>query len=206
MSSDLYSVPQNGSKDIIIENGKLYRVSIESCWYSAYSKLGTYLIYGLNVADSKTNGKPEILTLSESSSIDWSFDFSRVGDYNSNMTINSSGWGDQGLKIVVEKIYDDTHVNIKDQILTSKNYMLSQNYPNPFNPTTNIQFSIPEANHVSLNIYDLLGKEVAMLVNERKSAGSYTYEFDGSNLSSGIYIYKLQAGNFTATKKLILMK
>jgi hypothetical protein len=85
-------------------------------------------------------------------------------------------------------------------------FNLSQNYPNPFNPTTNIRYSIPEASHVSLKVYDVLGNEVAELVNEELNAGVYNSAFNAANLSSGIYFYTLRAENFTATKKLMLVK
>ncbi|MGE5432541.1 MAG: alpha/beta hydrolase-fold protein [Syntrophomonadaceae bacterium] len=83
---------------------------------------------------------------------------------------------------------------------------LMQNYPNPFNPSTTIRFSIPSAEHVILKIYDVLGKEVATLMDENKPGGNYKIEFNGSNLSSGIYFFTLHAGKFMQTKKLILMK
>ena len=85
-------------------------------------------------------------------------------------------------------------------------FSLSQNYPNPFNPATTIQFAIPKASHVSLKVYDVLGNEVAELVNEELSAGVYNRTFNAANLSSGIYFYTLRANNFTATKKLMLIK
>ena len=85
-------------------------------------------------------------------------------------------------------------------------FSLEQNYPNPFNPTTNIKFQIADFGSVSLKIYDVLGNEVAQLVNEEKEAGTYNYNWDASNLTSGIYFYKLQAGDFTQTKKMILLK
>ncbi len=88
----------------------------------------------------------------------------------------------------------------------ANDFSLAQNYPNPFNPTTNIQYSIPKASNVSLKVYDVLGKEVATLVNKELSAGVYNSTFDGSNLASGIYFYSLRAGNFIATKKLMLVK
>jgi hypothetical protein len=86
------------------------------------------------------------------------------------------------------------------------NYSISQNYPNPFNPSTMIRFSIKETGIVSLKVYNVLGQLVNTLVNEQKSAGTYEYNFDASHLSSGIYFYTIKAGNFTATKKMILMK
>ena len=85
-------------------------------------------------------------------------------------------------------------------------YSLAQNYPNPFNPNTTIQFAIPADNRISLKVYDLLGREVANLVNDFRSAGTYSVDFNASNLASGMYIYKIQAGNFTDVKKLILQK
>ena len=85
-------------------------------------------------------------------------------------------------------------------------FSFSQNYPNPFNPITNIRFQIIDFGFVSLKIYDVLGNEVAILVDENKPSGTYEVEFDAKGLPSGIYFYQLKAGNFTKTKKMILMK
>ena len=87
-----------------------------------------------------------------------------------------------------------------------KDYALLQNYPNPFNPVTNIKFQIPSAKYVKLAVYDMLGKEVEVLVNETKAAGSYLVSFDASNLSSGIYFYKLITNDFSDVKKMVLIK
>ncbi|MCB0753535.1 MAG: T9SS type A sorting domain-containing protein, partial [Ignavibacteriae bacterium] len=88
-----------------------------------------------------------------------------------------------------------------------------QNYPNPFNPTTTINFSIPEINKVGqsnnntvLKVYDILGKEIATLVNEIKAPGNYQVQFDATSLTSGIYFYRLKSGEFLETKKMILLK
>jgi hypothetical protein len=96
--------------------------------------------------------------------------------------------------------------SITIQNLIPVSVKLSQNYPNPFNPTTKISYSIPKDEFVSLKVYDVLGNEVATLVNNNKNAGNYSVDFNGSNLSSGIYFYKLQAGNNVSLKKMILMK
>jgi photosystem II stability/assembly factor-like uncharacterized protein len=85
-------------------------------------------------------------------------------------------------------------------------YNLEQNYPNPFNPSTMISFSLPKAGNVSLVVYDILGREVAALVNEFTTAGNYTIDFNASSLSSGVYLYKIQAGDFTDTRKMVLVK
>lgn len=85
-------------------------------------------------------------------------------------------------------------------------FQLQQNYPNPFNPSTTIRFSLPQRSHVTLKVFDVLGREVATLVNENLLAGRYSYNFDASNLSNGVYFYKIQASNYIETKKMILMR
>jgi len=87
-----------------------------------------------------------------------------------------------------------------------KKFELSQNYPNPFNPTTTIRFSLPEASTVKLTIYNILGQEIKTLLNEFKESGIHTINFNASELNSGIYIYKLEAGNFVQTRKMTLVK
>lgn len=95
-------------------------------------------------------------------------------------------------------------VNINSN--TVNQFELAQNYPNPFNPTTAIKFNLPEGGNVKLSVYNLLGQEVATLVNGFKEAGSHTVNFDASNLNSGIYLYKIQANGFTQTRKMTLIK
>jgi hypothetical protein len=86
------------------------------------------------------------------------------------------------------------------------NFELFQNYPNPFNPTTSISYFIPKGGIVSLNIYDILGREIKLLLNDFISTGEHTVVFDASNLSSGIYFYELKAGNYMSVKKMMLLK
>jgi hypothetical protein len=95
---------------------------------------------------------------------------------------------------------------IEAEINIPNKFSLSQNYPNPFNPSTVICYQLAAGSQVTLMVYDVLGNEVATLVNEEKQPGVYEVEFDASQLSSGIYFYKLKAGNFTETKKMILLK
>ncbi len=85
-------------------------------------------------------------------------------------------------------------------------YSLAQNYPNPFNPTTVINYRIPDEKHVTLTIYDALGRRIETLVNGMQSPGLHQVIFDGSNLASGVYFYRLDAGGFIETKKLVLLK
>jgi hypothetical protein len=113
-----------------------------------------------------------------------------------------------------EVTYERTNINsVSMPIASVDGYVLYQNYPNPFNPATRIKFTIPavalsgvEGSLVKLKIYDILGSEVATLINEDKSAGSYEIIFDGSTLPSGVYFYQLRAGRFVETKKMILLK
>jgi len=83
---------------------------------------------------------------------------------------------------------------------------LSQNYPNPFNPSTKIDFTIPSSSQVVLKVFNVLGQEVASLVNGTMTAGSHTVTFDASKLASGVYLYKITAGSFVSTRKMVLLK
>jgi hypothetical protein len=87
-----------------------------------------------------------------------------------------------------------------------KEFSLSQNYPNPFNPSTKINFSIPKSDYVSLRVYDILGREVKVLVSENLAVGEYEVDFDAGNLSSGMYYYSIRAGEYVSVKKMVLVK
>jgi hypothetical protein len=97
-------------------------------------------------------------------------------------------------------------VENKDKPEVPKEFSLSQNFPNPFNPSTIISYQLPVSSKVIIKIYDALGKEVETLVNEEKPAGKYELNFNAINLPSGVYLYKLQAGSFVQTRKMILLK
>jgi hypothetical protein len=132
-------------------------------------------------------------------------------------------WLAEGLGLVREQ-YDDgttsvlnyakidgetygTLVFVEDEsLLIPSEFNLSQNYPNPFNPSTIIAYSIPQRSNVSLKIYDVLGKEIATLIDEQKEMGLYEIKFDASKLSSGVYIYSIQAGDYLESRKMMLMK
>ena len=85
-------------------------------------------------------------------------------------------------------------------------FILAQNYPNPFNPSTTINYQIPSAGLVTIKIYDVLGREIETLVNEEKGVGRYKVEFNGSNLASGLYFYRITSNNYSDTKKMVLVK
>ncbi|MGD8306720.1 MAG: T9SS type A sorting domain-containing protein, partial [Ignavibacteria bacterium] len=112
---------------------------------------------------------------------------------------NAWGWAIDNLNI-----QNVTDANNGDALPTV--YSLSQNYPNPFNPSTTIKFALPEAAQVELKVYDVLGAEVATLMNQELQAGRYDVNWDASQLASGVYIYRIKAGNFVDSKKLMLLK
>jgi hypothetical protein len=105
---------------------------------------------------------------------------------------------------------DSVFVNLENNTDENTNlpseFALFQNYPNPFNLKTTIEFSLPRSSLVSLNIYNILGEEVAILVSEDLSAGKYKYNWDVSEMVSGVYLYRMTAGEFNQTKKIILLK
>jgi photosystem II stability/assembly factor-like uncharacterized protein len=116
------------------------------------------------------------------------------------------GFSGNIISSISDHIVSVEYSNIIDLNTSSINYLLLQNYPNPFNPTTKIRFSILHSSNVILKVFDILGREVATLVNEEKPAREYEVEFNAANLPSGIYFYQLNAGNFSETKKMVLLK
>lgn len=115
----------------------------------------------------------------------------------------TSGWQ---ISNSITRGLPNTITNVENEFNLISEYRLNQNYPNPFNPTTTINYTIPMTSNVSLKVFNVLGKEVATLVNETKNAGNYSINFNAVGLSSGVYFYQLTTDNFTSTKKFTLMK
>ncbi len=132
-----------------------------------------------------------------------------TGEWPIILYVYEDGLGDQDLYVKKKVTFK---VNIPTDILDenhlSTEFKLMQNFPNPFNPETKINYQIPEASHVKIKVYDLIGREIATVVDEFKQPGLYSSEFGIRNkqLSSGVYFYHLQAGNYSSTKKMILAK
>ena len=124
----------------------------------------------------------------------------RVSAFND---VGSSGWTD----ITKFKTAQDTILSVNNnEIDVPKEYYVDQNYPNPFNPTTVISFGLPKSGITTLKIYNILGQEVAVLVNEYLEAGNYKFEFNASDLASGMYVYRLQSQEYVSIKKMLLLK
>jgi hypothetical protein len=114
-------------------------------------------------------------------------------------------WAVGGSAVILHNNYSAVSVeNPRSPVIS--NYELLQNHPNPFNPSTHIRFALPEESHVKLEIYNTLGERIATLVDEPRPTGYYTEQFDAAGLASGLYFYRLAAGDFVETKKLILLK
>jgi hypothetical protein len=124
------------------------------------------------------------------------------GDLDIDIVVGSSHNGSNQIKWW----RNDGITNVEYFSSTPENFKLYQNYPNPFNPSTKIKYSIPKSSQVQIKIFDILGNEIETLVNEEKSAGTYEITWNATNLTSGIYLYQLQAGSFIDTKKMILLK
>jgi len=129
----------------------------------------------------------------------WQFD-TKIIDGVANIIL-PEGLGEY----TIDAIGVDTPTDVAENEIPV-DFSLSQNYPNPFNPTTTISFSIPKSEYVTLKIYDVLGKEIATLINEELSAGTYQKQWDASGVSSGVYFYTMQAGPFLTNKKMNLIK
>ena len=132
-------------------------------------------------------------------------EYFKLSDDNGDKIFSIKGMVKDGI------VYGDTTLtDVEDENELPKEFSLSQNYPNPFNPSTRIQYAISSRQFVSIKVYDVLGNEVAKLVDEYKPAGKYEIEFNPAssikNLASGIYFYRLKAGDFVETKKMILIK
>ncbi|NNG26514.1 MAG: T9SS type A sorting domain-containing protein [Ignavibacteriaceae bacterium] len=137
-----------------------------------------------------------------------------IGSYN--RTGGSYFWGyiddiriyDRALTVdEIDSLFNEGTTSVENIDATIPNEIeLQQNYPNPFNPSTTINFSIPEASFVSLKVFNSLGQEIETLIAKELSAGNFKYSWDAKNFTSGIYFYRLQAGDFIQTKKMILMK
>ena len=207
----LWSIDDNGNLHSVTEkHGSL------KGWYK-FSPLGNdglYIVVGMLDSDSSAVGAGAMYFQNAASS--WTeFDIpiyytpglpNPVQTFISIFIFDSTGQANSGSFALIDHL-SFTDPSAVEQISgLPQDFSLSQNYPNPFNPSTKIEYSIPEASFVQLKVYDILGNEVAELVNEEQSAGTYRADFIADNLSSGFYVAQLRAGNYTKTIKMTLLK
>lgn len=127
-----------------------------------------------------------------------------TGVYTAQMRVSTNNDGENSFEVPVTLNITSTVSNEDNQV--AETFELDQNYPNPFNPSTNISFTLPDVSEVNLQVYDMLGRSVATLVDGRLNAGKHEISFDASALASGMYVYTIQAGNYTSTKRMLLLK
>jgi hypothetical protein len=165
-------------------------------WYKL-TPLGTdslFIVVGMQHADSSIGAGGIFYNASQSVYREFVANITYLGPQTPDTCLISAFISTSGSAV-------DEHGN-----LLPDTYVLQQNYPNPFNPSTNIQYAIPGSGLVSLRVYDMLGQEVATLVNEHQEAGSYRVEFNGEDLPSGTYFYRMQAGEFSQARTMVLVK
>ena len=137
--------------------------------------------------------------LVSNSSWDHGFDTDNFGNFSSDGLVARDS-----VFFFLSRVFSIT--SIAEEVRVPEQFSLRQNYPNPFNPSTTIKFELPQVSHVTLSVYDILGREVSVLVNEKRDAGVHEVKFDGSNLASGVYFYRIQAGSFVQSKKFVLLR
>ncbi|MGE5400305.1 MAG: two-component regulator propeller domain-containing protein, partial [Ignavibacteriales bacterium] len=156
---------------------------------------------GTDMGLAKFDGQNWTVFKSDNSGLPSSYVLSIAIDEQGNKWIGTTS----GIAVFREEGVILTDVK-KDKPSEPKCFLLHQNYPNPFNPSTTLSYSIPEGKMVTLKVYDMLGKEIAALVNEYKEAGTHSVQFNASSLPSGVYIYTIQAGELRDSRKLMLLK
>ncbi len=204
-----------------VAHGHTFEPRVQACakchadYYTAVDTSNHAKMFDYRRTQTVTDSLVTVLTnkLAQASSADSLTDSFLKANYNLAACTQEGSHGIHNTKLVQELLRDaiilfnPTVTGIKNESNTiPSKYALSQNFPNPFNPTTEIRFSIPQASNVKLTVYDIIGKEVGVIVNEYLSAGTYNYTWNARNLASGIYFYRIEAKNFVMVKKMILLK
>ncbi len=187
-NGQIFDVEYKGSGDPAVWDSWDVNIAFDVFEHSGISPTATPTIeprffYGCPAADMDGDGKNEYVFV--------------------NYRTSFSVWAEDAYVWMIES---ETGTGINEKDFSPESFALGQNYPNPFNPNTKIEFSVPKESAIKLSVFNLLGEEVVKLVDEVKPAGNYSVNFNASNLPSGIYLYRLQADNFTQTKKLSLLK
>ncbi|HSW54763.1 MAG TPA: T9SS type A sorting domain-containing protein [Ignavibacteriaceae bacterium] len=199
--TNFYEVVQKANPDTSLSQTDAVNFKAELINSTTGNVIGTFD----NITYNKNN-------LAKYASIDYEVDCSGItpGDYYLRLVTTVSGEAEYSLANLIndnttlaKKNYNRVNIEGSEIPIT---YALEQNYPNPFNPATTIRYQIPKEGMVTLKVYDILGAEVATLVNEQKIAGKYEVNFNASSLASGVYIYRIKSNDFISTKKMVFLK
>jgi len=203
--SNFAFIPGNNNGHLTYANGKLYVVARCANQIYTVEMDGTVSL----IAGSGVRGNDDGPALSATFSIPNGIAASITGDtlYVNDDVTTTGGCFNGSLNPVVVRMITGLVTGVKEQSLKlPEEYRLEQNYPNPFNPVTTIKYSIREGGFTKLKVYDVLGNEIATLVNEEKYAGDYEISFDAQYIPSGVYLYTIISGSYTDSKKMILIK
>jgi hypothetical protein len=208
-SVNSYSVAFNGNKGYTGQSVALTSTDGGSSWATA-TLLGTGTIYSFNgVIDRFWYLRATRIYWSNDNGVTFDTQYVGTGTYLAMNLVQDGqvirGWAVTSAGLITAYYETISGIN-NNQNEIPNNYLLAQNYPNPFNPSTKISFMLPKAGDVRLTVIDILGREVATLVNGYRNAGTHTVDFDASNFASGVYFYRIDAGTFTDVKKMVLMK
>lgn len=193
-----YTISANLQKGMVVIGGGAQRDSVNNGWRHAYFCIRRISngdsLYAVKFANNPAKQLNEVRSI-------------QFSPENKMLVLGVQIFGSGGINTGWLRQYiADTLTGIQSQNEITEKFSLSQNYPNPFNPVTRIMYHVARSTHVKLTVFDVLGREIAVLVDGKKPVGSYSVEFDGNNLPSGVYFYRIETPDFTDTKKMILIK
>ncbi len=206
------SLPSDDTLYMSSDRGKIYRSINRAISWDTVQTPAIDTLKQINFVNAKTGyacGDSGAIVKTTNAGLNWNLQFTGTAiNLKSIWFINKdTGFavGDNGK--ILRTFTGGLMVDVKSNSeIIPNNIVLSQNYPNPFNPVTNLEFGISDLGFTSLKVYDMLGKEVSTLVNEKLNPGTYKVEFDGSSLPGGVYFYRLTSGDFTDTRRMMLIK
>jgi hypothetical protein len=216
----VYSTPKSGDWKVVTDFGQFIITvsaggsSITKIAYTFVSfkcgGVGTTISGGMTVTSSWsiTNNKFTITTDLNSNPFGTPWPHTINGTFSATGEQASGTWSASVAGVACSGSWGPVGpaTSVEDESGLPKQFALEQNYPNPFNPSTTIKYELPKSSEIRLSVFDILGREVPVLVNERREAGVHEVKFDGSSFASGVYFYRLQAGDFVSTKRMLILK
>ena len=209
VDNDLLFIENNNIKNVIVLSGDSHNAAMED---GTNAGLPEIMAGGLDITNSKTVALMQSFGINiwnkggqGISTNEFNNAFGKITVFGAD-TIKLELIDEFGTQFAEQVLLNEETTDVPKYDVPINKFRLSQNYPNPFNPSTTIGYQIPKSGIVKIAVYNMLGQKVKTLVNTFKTAGKYQAEFNAAYLSSGIYIYKMQAGNFAEVKKMLLLK